>query len=151
MSLLDEYPEPISDIVTLERLRLASHAEVPAAIAHSMEISQFKDVIFDRLVYKLSAEVLAEKLPPAEVTERTSVSFPSSSWQLFKEEHAESWWLGWLVRRRPVRRKAHPVALTVGFDRYRTFPECNYVFPKDLGGYVNVAIQRPGHWEGLRV
>lgn len=28
---------------------------------------------------------------------------PASRWQAFKERHAMSWWLGWYVRRRPVR------------------------------------------------
>lgn len=136
------------DKITLERLRLGSRYILPAYIANSMEFSIEQD-IFDRMAYELKTEVLAERLPPVEVTERTSLFFPSSSWQLFKEEHTESWWLGWLVRRRPVRRKARPVALTVGFDRYRTFPECTYQVPDALGGYVNVAIQRPIRWEEL--
>lgn len=40
---------------------------------------------------------------------RVWTSTPRSRWQAYKQRHAGSWWLGWLVLRRPVRYHLLPV------------------------------------------
>jgi hypothetical protein len=137
--------------LTLERLQFQAQTSVGAAVRASLRPRLDED-IWGGLVYRLTADVLAEKLPP-ESFERSSKytwRFPSSPWQHFKQNHAESWWLGWLVRRRPVQLTNHvkTAILTVNLDRYRTFPQANYVFPNTLGPYVNVAMTRDSlEWE----
>lgn len=154
MSDRDEYYglSPIAlasyETLTLERLKLGLQTNVGAHVRESLTAELDED-IWGGMICRLKADILAEKLPPETIV-RSRVfvlDFPASSWQHFKHEHKESWWLGWLVRRRPVRTEQHKeeATLTVDLDRYRTFPQCNYTFPKDLGPYVQVAMVRD-HW-----
>ena len=142
MSIYDDVSPigPSLKTFTLERRRYGLTMDLGSFTRDSMEFQQREA---DRMVYKLSADVLAEKLPPETINEsRIAVwNFPRSSWQHFKLEHSESWWLGWLVRRRPVQYAVHDkqVTLTVNLERYRTFPQANIAYPPELGPYVNVA------------
>lgn len=149
MSLLDGPIVQSIETLTLERLKFGLQTNVGAQVRGSLH-AQVAESILGDLVYRLTADILAEKLPPETVARSktfTVSKVPTSSWQHFKSEHPESWWLGWLVRRRPVeyREIEFEATLTVDLDRYRTFPQCNYTFPKDLGPYVQVAMVRD-HW-----
>lgn len=87
---------------------------------------------------EFEAHVLSHRI--AEATQSTTVTmgldFPTSPWQFFKQRHADSWWLGWLVRHRPVRThrttKSKKVTLTV--DRFHEFPEARVVVPREYFG-----------------
>lgn len=87
---------------------------------------------------EFEAKVLSHRI--AEATQSTTVAmgldFPASPWQFFKQRHVDSWWLGWLVRRRPVRTqrfsKSKRVTLTI--DRFHEFPEANIVVPPERFG-----------------
>ena len=143
MSIFDDVSPigPSLETFTLERRRYALSMELGSYTRDSMEFNQRR--LVDRMVHQFAAEVLAEKLPPETINEsRIAVwNFPRSWWQHFKLEHSESWWLGWLVRRRPVQYAVHDkqVTLTVNLERYRTFPQANIAYPSELGPYVNVA------------
>jgi hypothetical protein len=137
---------PSYETLTLERLRFGLQEHVGAEMLHSMQIEAVEEKVWGGMIYRLKASVLAEKLPSEkfERSETFTLDFPASSWQHFKQEHSESWWLRWLVQRRPVRLQGleQTATLTVDLERYRTFPLCNYVFPKELGPFVNVAVTR---------
>lgn len=146
MSIFDDISPvgPSIETLRLERRRYGVSDSVGISVLQSIRFAkEFEQDIFERMVYKLEAEVLAEKLPPETINEsRIAVwDFPRSSWQHFKLEHSESWWLGWLVRRRPVQCQVHDkqVTLTVNLERYRTFPQANVNYPPELGPYVQVA------------
>lgn len=99
--------------------------------------------IVDRRLYRqLAADVLAHRLPPEQVVDTTRVVFksPASWWQMFKRDHTRSWWLAWLVRRRPVvdTTTLRVITTTVDVQRFRTFPEADLPYPPHLG--------RPYHW-----
>jgi hypothetical protein len=137
---------PSYEALTLQRLRIGLEQRVGAHMIESLELHQVEDVFTRSIVTRLTADVLAEKLPPERV-ERSSEftwEFPASPFQHWKQKHQGAWWLRWFVARRPVRRTRHKkvATLTVDLERYRTFPQCNYVFPKDLGPYVKVAVTR---------
>ncbi len=147
MSIFDIDPNEMSPIgpslktLSLERRRYDLTMELGSYTRDSMEFQQRR--LVDRMVQKLAAEVLGERLPPETINEsRIAIwDFPRSSWQHFKLEHSGSWWLGWLVRWRPVQYEAHDkqVTLTVNLERYRTFPQADISYPSELGPYVNVA------------
>jgi hypothetical protein len=143
---LSDTTAPALERVVLERMKMGVRQEVGAHVAESLHLEQWVEPMTRNMVVRLTADILAEKLPPERVERSKTVTldFPASSWQHFKQEHSESWWLRWLVRRRPVRVQAleQTVTLVVDLEKYRTFPQCNYVFPQDLGPYVNVAVTR---------
>ena len=77
----------------------------------------------DALIARIEAYILADKIVEETFTGQETVRFPVSPWQFFKQRHEESWWLGWLVRRRPVREASHRVVVPIRVTRYLTYPE----------------------------
>lgn len=67
----------------------------------------------DEMALELTVKVLAENLPTITVIERSTMvglearaavqcEVPATWWDHLKDTHADTWWLRWLVRRRPV-------------------------------------------------
>lgn len=104
------------------------------------------DFFSDSIVLALRAELLAERLPPRSYTDSASTKFlyPASPWQYFKRVHAKSWWLGWLVNRRPVRNITVTRSLTLSLDcsDWVAYPHQTLVDPR-LGKPVRIAEYRP--------
>lgn len=111
------------------------------AVSRRARLEVHEDQILGQLVYRLEDYVLAEKLVGDTKTVHclSAWEVPTSTWQYFKQRHAESWWLGWLVRRRPVvldhelQERDHEVT----FERYATYPESILELP-ELGRPVIV-------------
>lgn len=84
------------------------------------------DVMRDAVTAQLRATMMGKKVPSHEVTEsRTfTVNVPASPWQYFKDNHKDSWWLGWLVNRRPVCTTGtyHKATLTATWEQFIGFP-----------------------------
>lgn len=80
------------------------------------------------LAHRLSAYVLSDHI--AADTYTRTVQWPATTWQMFKSTHEESWWLSWLVRRRPVQMVTKRVEVTV--NRFLTYPEASLAV-RDLG------------------
>lgn len=80
----------------------------------------------DALRVELRATMIGKKLPPHTVTRTRvfSVDLFDSPWQHFKANHADAWWLRWLVRRHPP--TTHPVTrtatLTATWEQFVGFP-----------------------------
>jgi len=89
---------------------------------------------------ELRATMLGKKLPPHTVTESRDfhVDVFDTPWQHFKANHSESWWLGWLVRRRPVRtrRVTHTATLVATWDQFVGFPWQTAVSHLDRHAYM---------------
>lgn len=139
--------------IVMERRRVANSTYVSRNAIVSMHdpISHLADEA-DRLMLGIESHVLADRI--ATSTERHlvaqhSCSFPTSPWQFFKQRHADSWWLGWLVRRRPVRLDARTKTYhrTVTIGRDVTFPECTRQYPDDFGRPVVVDVIEVGDQE----
>lgn len=147
--------EPSFDTVTLERMKVAGRKHIGAFTMHSLELSRFQNDLADELIYALTAEVLAEKLPPASETSTTIVRFDvPATWFQHLKQSLYGWRRKsfrtrglrfWLERRFPVRYETltRRVTLTVSLERYRTYPKANIVLPPDrFGQPVRVAITR---------
>lgn len=85
------------------------------------------DMLKDEMLLNLSTQVWAEHLPPEhfEAKQTFTITAPASWWQHFKETYAGTWWLGWLVRRRPpvMSTARHTdVTLSVDLRRFRHYP-----------------------------
>lgn len=129
--------------VVLEPMRLSDAKRLPRAayVQRNAEVSLSDDV--EGLLLRIDSHVLAHRY--ATGTERHLIatdtfSSPASPWQHFKANHEHSWWLGWLVRRRPpvmtTQYRRYEATVTIG--RHVTFPECGYQFPDVFGRPVVV-------------
>ncbi len=130
---------PAVQQVTLERVELGLSHRVGGTVRESVRLDVQTDMVTNDLVYRLGAHVLAERLPPVEVTRETTVEFqsPASPFQHWKQKHAQSWWLRWFVGRWPVRQDTtvKTATLTVDLTKYRSYPEANYALP-ELGAPI---------------
>ena len=128
----------VHPVVTLERLRVAAHSRVGEAVLASMRLDSGLDPFSRGLAYTLTAEVLAQKLADETVMDRQrmTVMYPDSPWQMFKNNHDVSWWLRWLVRRRPVRwhTQERAVTLHARWTGYAKFPQASIVVADDRLG-----------------
>ena len=103
----------------VERLRLAEMEN----IAESVEVDiTSTDRLARGFAAHLTTFVLTEKLLSDSQDVSWDLSSPTTSWQFFKREHENSWWLGWLVRRRPVKVEWETHTEHFTFERYAMFP-----------------------------
>lgn len=131
----------MGDRVMLERLQVAACMELSPSVAASVSLDTTTDMLTGNLIARICAYVQAQRLVTDTATESREVvvETPATTWQMFKATHASSWWLGWLVHRRPVRLTAHrrEVTLTATWVGYATFPDSTIVLDdKRLGSPV---------------
>lgn len=105
---------------TLEILHNYQSVRIPRG---DIELSTDWDLDFNQMIVRVSQDVAAEKLAEQYYTGHRSVSYPRSTWQMFKQTHKDSWWLGWLVRQCPVKKETEWVEMTVKVDRYLKYPD----------------------------
>lgn len=86
------------------------------------------------VVTSLTSYVLADHIASDTYTAREMFEAPRSTWQMFKRTHAESWWLGWLVRWHPVENATETRLVSVQVKRYLTYPDAAIRTPS-LGPY----------------
>lgn len=103
----------------LEKLRYA--VRMDASGVQLREVDAWWDHLFDRMAYRLTADVLAEKLVGDEY--HISTQEPATWWQMWKRDHAPAW----LVRRWPVLHR--PIRYVVSLTRYGTYPKSQIQYP----------------------
>lgn len=129
--LADVSPERI----VLDRLRVGAQTSVGRdAVLRVQE--NYQDFL-GGLMFRLESEVLAERLVGGKYAGYGHRDFPTSPWQFFKQRHADSWWLRWLVVRRPVMTERHTIKAEVEVEAHRTYPESRIAIP-DMGRPVIV-------------
>jgi hypothetical protein len=153
MSLSDHLIPEVQRIL-LDRVRVATRRSLSPSVAESVELRTWQDDLFGGMVYEIRAHVLAEKLPPEQVTKSTTIEdtqvvnypTPATWWDHWKVDHADRWWAGWFARRFPPAIEARAktvefkrdVTLTVDLQRYRSYPEATFVPPPNLGAPVAI-------------
>lgn len=92
---------PVHDTTVFPANVLAGMSEPEEAL--------FWDEVRKRMIYGMRTGVLSYELPGHIAKREHTVIYhvPTSSWQMFKEEHQGAWWMRWLVTRRPALRTAH--------------------------------------------
>jgi hypothetical protein len=103
--------------------------KVGSTLRQSMQVNVEEDFVRQELIQRITAYVLSDHLAADEFTAYTTATWPATTWQMFKSCHAGSWWLGWLVRRRPVRLHTERQQVAVQVDRYLNYPEANLALP----------------------
>lgn len=125
------------DFITLDRNRHQLEQRkvaVQLALSRDAQMELDEDFLGNKLLARMTSYVLAEQLVGDTKTIHCTkgYEFPSSPWQFYKQRHASSWWLGWLVARRPVRTEKHyqDREHEVRFERYATYPESTLRAPE---------------------
>jgi len=134
----------------LERLKFASAQAVDGEFFRdSLAFGASEDRLFGNMLFRLRAEVLADKV--ASGTEVASISVPATWWDHFKQDVALRKWPlpAWLRQKITVSIRMTRHTADVDFTRYRTYPECNILFPKEYGRsnvyeVVNISPWRKG-------
>lgn len=154
--------DPSYEILTLEQRKVAVQELVAQRLRYSAKLNVTEEEIFDRLLYRLSAYVLEERVAhrtqeftiKATATARVSaqaraeIEVPKTWWQHLKQDHFPAWF----TRRWPVqvqtfvqtnRKHASKTTHTVethwaDFREYAQFPAASIRTPEDFRGPVFV-------------
>lgn len=126
--------EPSFEQVTLERMRIGAKTRVGQYVLENMTLETWTDHATRDLVLGLRSEVLAQRLDTRTVDQRVEWDAPASWWQMFKATYALSWWLSWLVSRRPVRYTTHHKFTTIKFGVEAIYPDATVRLPEDTFG-----------------
>lgn len=131
--------------LSLSRERFALRQLIDRTLLETLgrsELTTYYDSILDRMVVDLNTSILAEKLEPKIIEDfRTKVIYiPLTWWQFFKDQYSHRWWLGWFVKRYPVktRKVKWDVAFKVRVEPMILFPHAETPSPNDSVRYVNI-------------
>lgn len=105
------------------------------------EVDKLAQLERGKQVHRLEAYVLQEHLADDIYVDSTKYTTPATWWDHFKETFQTSWWLGWLVKRRPAKYDHHVVHCGVQVERYASYPEADVAVPQ---------LGRPVPFENVR-
>jgi len=88
------------------------------------------DLERDEQIHRLESFVLQEHLADDIYIDAHPYTTPKTWWDMFKLTFAATWWLGWLVKRRPAQFERHVVKSAVKVERYASYPEANIDVPQ---------------------
>lgn len=124
--------------LVLDRVRVGLREEMSAELELRLDVERIADVFGDRLVWRLTTELLEYRLPPA--TMRRTVFVEGGHWRWltpldhFRARYVGRWWARLLG---PARAEwidtstSREVVLDI--RQSWTFPEARVVFPAELG------------------
>lgn len=112
----------------------------------NVAIAASRDWMTDMIVMKLRAFVLTHQLAEHSVSRRRTVSWPATPWQHWKHRHAGSWWLRWLVARRPVQMQHEVVDFQEAWTELATYPWQTHLPPFPELGKPNRVVLSDVRW-----
>ncbi|MGY6019613.1 hypothetical protein [Streptomyces spinosirectus] len=147
--------DPSIETVALTFKRYAVQVAVDEELAISDVDVRVQRMAFGQLLFQLRTRLLTDELPPKEFTARDRVTFevPTSTWQMWKKQHAKRWYARRLVARWPVRYGPDPdgrgtdAICTFNLERWRAYPRAAVLLPPDrFGAPVLFHAIRDLHW-----
>lgn len=117
---------------TLEPMRVGSTFAVDVKLMDELtpgDRQAAMDYELERQRVELSAYVLREHLAEDTYTDSKMYSIHATWWDMLKDTYANTWWLGWLVKRRPANFEYHNIKVGVRVDRYASYPEADIALP----------------------
>lgn len=132
MSDLSPIDTASMETVALDRMRIGLNNYVSrnAVIDFREDVDTYLGEYFRA---ELRSEVLARRLDTRVYSESAHFDEPASTWQMFKRTHASSWWLRWLVERRPVRTVRHTQQVIVRATDRAIYPDARIQLSDQLG------------------
>jgi hypothetical protein len=132
--------------VTLEWVRYAQMQ----SLAYELTASVSEDFFLNTILVRMQARMLAQKALTRAVDVWVPFRYPSSPWQHYKRNHEASWWLGWLVRRRPVQEKTVQKVAHVEVDQAAVYPQQGLIdatLRDRLGSPLIIETIRQNWWD----
>jgi hypothetical protein len=112
--------------IELHFKRYVQHTAMDRDIYYELDARVIEQIWGD-LLFGLQARLLTDQLPPETVSQRKWVPFkvPASTWQMWKKQHADSWYARRLVNRWPVRYDGSGAwaECTLSLERFLAYPE----------------------------
>lgn len=133
--------------VVLEPLRIAAKKRLSPSVVHGLRAKVYPNLLMEEFVAEIETAVYAQRLTTATDIDRQTVTFmvPATTWGMFKDRHAQSWWLRWWVKRHPPKIQVlrETVVLHTEWRGYATFPDMSEVIEdKTLGAPIFVSLKR---------
>lgn len=121
--------------VLLERVRVGARVSASNyVLANLRDVNAWQEHLADAVVHEFSSEVLAQRLDTRTVDQRVEWEVPASWWQMFKATYALSWWLAWLVDRRPVRYEVKHKFVSIKYGVDAIYPDARIRLPEETFG-----------------
>lgn len=131
----------------LTQQRVSTTWRTGPAFQQTINYEEIMGLEFKDRIHQLEAYVLSEHLADDYYEDTFYYDTPKSMWQMFKFLHAASWWLGWLVKRWPVKNNTTSLKTAVQVGRYVNYPEAHIAI-KGLGHPFLYETMRPlEDWE----
>lgn len=121
------------------------------AVLQNLEVNAYYMDEFARgVAYEFRTHIWSHKLPTEVKVEETQLVIPTwnSAWQLWKANHADSKYLGWIAKRWPPQKRGsevHKATVSIDLDKRVLFPEYNY--PAGLGTPYRHVVASTPRWE----
>lgn len=123
-----------------------AHLEVPAELLDNTKAKVYgSEALLNVYLLRVQTDILCDDLEPEEVEAIETVLFwfPATTWQMFKKNNAERWFMRWFIKRWPIRMHGErkTVTLNATIRRRDIYPSAKYV--KELGqSYRKIEIAR---------
>jgi hypothetical protein len=112
--------------VILERLKLGMSAEMPQ-VSQTLNLTLDPNYATDRLAARLTAFILAERLPPQRLRGEVQDMRWATWYDHLKATVQDRWWAAAYVRRWPPRAVEVPIRVSVPVQGWWTYPHAPYV------------------------
>jgi hypothetical protein len=141
-------PDP--QYIQLEQTKFALRTFVAEEVPlNNLEVNAFVQDFAYGVVLEFRTHIWSHKLPPETFTaeESFTVATYNSAWQLWKANHAESKWFGWVAKRWPPEKRGtevHKAVVSFDMTKKNLFPE--YDYPAGLGTPYHVTVLSNPKW-----
>ena len=121
----------------LEAFKVGCTRLISRQVMESAKISSHLDAIGMGLALELCATIYAHSVARDSIEQEAvlAVDVPTSTWQFFKDAHADAWWFSWFTNRWPAKTrkivKTHHFRVDV--SKYNAFPDLAIDYPEEFG------------------
>lgn len=88
---------------------------------------------FPHVIHRWSARLAAEKLAKDVYRGVDTVSYPKTTWDMFKHTNKDKWWFKHFVKKFPIMYISENLETKVVVERYAAYPDANVVVSNMLG------------------
>lgn len=129
-------------VIAFPLMNVRYRTRVPQAVLDTGRVTVDRDsdaFLLDHVVVTLSAKILAEKLPPQQITDTVTGPRWATWWDHLKATYRDRWWIwyptdfGWI---KPARTVQTPIAVTVPVLANWTYPNASLRISDSFGSAV---------------